>query len=714
MHSITERRAAGRALRETVPHSAHADPGPPRESPRPDRVPRTAGRITPGRPDRRAPWPHGREPVRLPSWCGDGHGPRPRVHASHRPARAGVRRRAHPQLRQVRDARAQCGVLHQRLRRDAARSVGVGREAARREPAPRRRRSAGSAAPSATSRCSPRCAPTASAWRGTRRCEPSTCGTTTPTIDDVIAHFPKKDRPRVERDVDKAQRKDHRRAVAQAHRSRTTGSCASWRTRRSSSTSTTPTTTSTTSSHMLDDYRATPARRPPAPLRPLPARRRRATRRRRRAASARGAGSRSWKASDHPGGDRIDPAGEGGAGVGARAVRRARRARPPRPPRRRRSAAHARRASDIFLGWCEAPSTGRQYYVRQLWDLKGRSDLTAMNHRNLTYHGALCGWALARRARAHRRRGADRRLPREPRRLRSRGHHLLRRVREDHRARPRRTRRGRGGRPPRGPVRHLNPRRHSAGQVFTDRADSRTTPGHSSSPPRSVRFPRARPGSAPARGPLRAPRPRPSRRPSPSPWTAAARRRAGRDDHDDRCDPQGRAEGVDARRARDVQRWRRPGRRRPRTPTAARRRASASPFPPAAERALHRAAEVRRHEAAEHRHAEGAAELAGRVVDRRADARLVQRQRPHDRPGRRRGGDAHAERLHHDGEREPPVARGHAARDGSSAMPGPAIMRPEATTRRWPNRSTSLADCVADTRYASAHGRMRTPADSGL
>jgi uncharacterized protein (DUF2252 family) len=53
-------------------------------------------------------------------------------------------------------------------------------------------------------------------------------------------------------------------------------------------------------------------------------------------------------------------------------------------------------ATDIFLGWCEHEVSGRTYYVRQLWDLKGRSDLTLMNARKLTYHGALCGWALAR------------------------------------------------------------------------------------------------------------------------------------------------------------------------------------------------------------------------------------------------------------------------------------------------------------------------------
>ena len=41
------------------------------------------------------------------------------------------------------------------------------------------------------------------------------------TSADVIRHFPKKDRPRVERDAEKAARKDHRRAVAAVHRRRT-------------------------------------------------------------------------------------------------------------------------------------------------------------------------------------------------------------------------------------------------------------------------------------------------------------------------------------------------------------------------------------------------------------------------------------------------------------------------------------------------------------
>ena len=58
-------------------------------------------------------------------------------------------------------------------------------------------------------------------------------------------------------------------------------------------------------------------------------------------------------------------------------------------------------ASDVFLGWCQAPS-GHHYYVRQLWDVKGQGDLTKMDLGKLTHYGALCARALAR---AHARTG---------------------------------------------------------------------------------------------------------------------------------------------------------------------------------------------------------------------------------------------------------------------------------------------------------------------
>ena len=68
-------------------------------------------------------------------------------------------------------------------------------------------------------------------------------------------------------------------------------------------------------------------------------------------------------------------------------------------------------ASDLFLGWCEAPS-GHHYYVRQLWDVKGQGDLDedgpgqADPLRRPLRPGAGPG------PRPHRRRRGHRRLPR--------------------------------------------------------------------------------------------------------------------------------------------------------------------------------------------------------------------------------------------------------------------------------------------------------------
>jgi uncharacterized protein (DUF2252 family) len=59
-------------------------------------------------------------------------------------------------------------------------------------------------------------------------------------------------------------------------------------------------------------------------------------------------------------------------------------------------------ASDVFLGWCDAPGSGNQYYVRQLWDVKGQGDITKMPLGKLPYYGALCALTLAR---AHARTG---------------------------------------------------------------------------------------------------------------------------------------------------------------------------------------------------------------------------------------------------------------------------------------------------------------------
>ncbi len=58
--------------------------------------------------------------------------------------------------------------------------------------------------------------------------------------------------------------------------------------------------------------------------------------------------------------------------------------------------------SDILLGWSDGPRSRRHYYVRQLWDVKGSSDVTAMDLPSLSHYGQLCAWALAR---AHARTG---------------------------------------------------------------------------------------------------------------------------------------------------------------------------------------------------------------------------------------------------------------------------------------------------------------------
>jgi uncharacterized protein (DUF2252 family) len=57
-------------------------------------------------------------------------------------------------------------------------------------------------------------------------------------------------------------------------------------------------------------------------------------------------------------------------------------------------------ASDIFLGW--SSDGGFDYYVRQLRDMKGTADLSAMSGPDLKDYAELCGWVLAR---AHARSG---------------------------------------------------------------------------------------------------------------------------------------------------------------------------------------------------------------------------------------------------------------------------------------------------------------------
>jgi uncharacterized protein (DUF2252 family) len=51
-------------------------------------------------------------------------------------------------------------------------------------------------------------------------------------------------------------------------------------------------------------------------------------------------------------------------------------------------------ASDVFLGFCAGPD-GRDYYWRQLRDMKGSADIAAMTVAELGSYGAACAWTLA-------------------------------------------------------------------------------------------------------------------------------------------------------------------------------------------------------------------------------------------------------------------------------------------------------------------------------
>ena len=57
--------------------------------------------------------------------------------------------------------------------------------------------------------------------------------------------------------------------------------------------------------------------------------------------------------------------------------------------------------SDIFLGWTRGPG-GRDFYFRQLWDMKGSVDTATLQAPGFGLYADMCGRALAR---AHARTG---------------------------------------------------------------------------------------------------------------------------------------------------------------------------------------------------------------------------------------------------------------------------------------------------------------------
>ena len=56
---------------------------------------------------------------------------------------------------------------------------------------------------------------------------------------------------------------------------------------------------------------------------------------------------------------------------------------------------------DIFLGWTRGPG-GRDFYFRQLWDMKGSVDVATLRPPGLGFYGGICAESLAR---AHARSG---------------------------------------------------------------------------------------------------------------------------------------------------------------------------------------------------------------------------------------------------------------------------------------------------------------------
>ena len=158
--------------------------------------------------------------------------------AADRPARAALRRRAPLELRRLRRAGPAARLQRQRLRRDAARAVRVGRQAARRElrgrrPRPRVRRQAaqGRSTGPWRARTARRCATSPG-------CATSTSGSPGSTWTSIARRMQgfadAKQLRRFDRNVAKAHSKDSLRAFGEADRRWSTASRASSPTTRSS------------------------------------------------------------------------------------------------------------------------------------------------------------------------------------------------------------------------------------------------------------------------------------------------------------------------------------------------------------------------------------------------------------------------------------------------------------------------------------------------
>ena len=128
--SVAERRDLGRARRSVMPRSALAEFIPPQNRPDPVRLAGVAGGVADQRTWCRCVTAGCCIAIRVLPRRGADHGVRLGFQPAHRTHRAAVWRRACVELRPVRVARAKPGLRHQRLRRDTAGPVGVGRQAA--------------------------------------------------------------------------------------------------------------------------------------------------------------------------------------------------------------------------------------------------------------------------------------------------------------------------------------------------------------------------------------------------------------------------------------------------------------------------------------------------------------------------------------------------------------------------------------------------------
>jgi len=52
-------------------------------------------------------------------------------------------------------------------------------------------------------------------------------------------------------------------------------------------------------------------------------------------------------------------------------------------------------ASDIMLGWARGTAGAHDYYVRQMWDMKGSADVESFTPKELRQYAIACGWTLA-------------------------------------------------------------------------------------------------------------------------------------------------------------------------------------------------------------------------------------------------------------------------------------------------------------------------------